>query len=149
MLLLDVCQCQESTIGGVGGGGGLRFPNIFGLNNPFSLSNIFRNQRQPNRPAIEGTHQQQQQQQQLGGVQQFTLGASGQLSPPVAGLNAFLKAPPPAPSLGPQPPPQPQPISIINPTISPISPLHSGECVCSSFFNLLNSVQQRQQQRQQ
>ena len=92
--MLDVCQAQES--------GGLRFPNIFGRpngNNPFSLSNLFRNQR-PNRgppplgvdsadftrglapPAGVGVPV------LANGLQPF---ASGQLSP-----GAFLQAPPPA-----------------------------------------------------
>ncbi|KAK4020828.1 hypothetical protein OUZ56_002773 [Daphnia magna] len=86
LILLDGSQCQEQT------GGGLRFPNLFGgLNNPFSLSNLFRQQRQPQNqvppppppsPAFSSNPQ-------------FSLVGGGQLSPVGAGPNHFLQVPPP------------------------------------------------------
>ena len=86
LFLLDVSQCQEQT----GGGGGLRFPNLFGgLNNPFSLSNLFRQQRQPPNQVPPPPQN-----------SQFAL-IGGQLSPVAGGNNGqgpnnFLQAPPPA-----------------------------------------------------
>jgi hypothetical protein len=90
LILLDGSQCQDQT---VGGGGGLRFPNLFGgLNNPFSLSNLFRQQRQnqnpvplppppPSPPAFSSNPQ-------------FSL-VGGQLSPGGGGgPNNFLQVPP-------------------------------------------------------
>ena len=87
LFLLDVSQCQEQT---GGGGGGLRFPNLFGgLNNPFSLSNLFRQQRQPPNQVPPPPQN-----------SQFAL-IGGQLSPVAGGNNGqgpnnFLQAPPPA-----------------------------------------------------
>lgn len=82
LILLDGGQCQDQT-----GGGGLRFPNLFGgLNNPFSLSNLFRQQRQPQNqvpppsPAFSSNPQ-------------FSL-VGGQLSPVGGGPNNFLQVPP-------------------------------------------------------
>jgi hypothetical protein len=133
--MLDVCQAQET--------GGLRFPNIFGRpngNNPFSLSNLFRNQR-PNRgppppplgvDSADFTRGLAPPNAGVGvpvlanGLQPF---ASGQLSP-----GAFLQAPPPAFQQVPHQQhvlqqPQPQLVQA-----APISP--AGSCSTFSSFHL-------------
>ena len=99
---LDAGQCQEQVQQAQQQQAGLRFPNLFGLNNAFSLSNIFRPQKPnlalatgPRPPRPPPFHQQQQ-----------------QLSP--AGPNPFLRVPPPTavalpPPLPPSPPSAPFP----------------------------------------
>ncbi len=90
LFLLDVSRCQEQT------GGGLRFPNLFGgLNNPFSLSNLFRQQRQPpnQAPLPPPLPSQNSQFALIGGQLSPVGGGNGQQH---QGPNHFLQAPPPA-----------------------------------------------------
>lgn len=100
VLLLDKGQCQDQLPA-------LRFPNLFaGLSNPFSLGNIFRQQRQP----------QQQQQAPTNPQPLFSIGQQQQqqqLSPGQANPNNFLQVPPPA--LQQQQPQQPPPFNAFVP----------------------------------
>lgn len=132
LILLDGGQCQDQ---GSNGGGGLRFPNLFGgLNNPFSLSNLFRQQRQnPNQqvplpppPPSPIT---------FSSNPQFSL-VGGQLSPVGGGgPNNFLQVPPLAfqQQLQPQPG-QGQPFNAFN---------HNAQGKLFSFFSFLFKKEER------
>lgn len=118
---LDVGQAQQES------GGGLRFPNLFaglgGGNNPFSLSNLFRQarpQQQPSAPVgfVPGV---------AGPPQQQPFPGAQQLSPVVAqqsGPTPFLQAPPLA----------------FQPTAFPAFVQNPGEDVRAISFGCLSSL---------